>query len=54
LYWIPGNCKLEVNERAESEAKQSIKKAEKFNYYYQWQILKPIGKRKAKLPSHFL
>jgi hypothetical protein len=23
------------------------KKAEIVNYYYQWQILKPIGKRKA-------
>jgi hypothetical protein len=44
FYWIPGHCGVEVNESADSEAK----KAETVNYYYQWQILKPIGKRKAK------
>jgi hypothetical protein len=35
-----------------SEAKQS-KKAEIVNYYYQWQILKPSGKRKAKRSFKF-
>jgi ribonuclease HI len=25
FYWIPGHCGVEVNQRADSEAKQSIK-----------------------------
>jgi hypothetical protein len=30
------------------------KKAEIVSYYYQWQNLKPSGKRKAMRGSHFL
>jgi hypothetical protein len=42
FYWIPGHCGIEVNERADSEAKQAIKEAD---YYYQWHILKPSGQQ---------
>jgi hypothetical protein len=34
---------VEVN-----ETKQSMEDIEIVNYYYQWQILKPSGRRKAK------
>jgi ribonuclease HI len=40
FYWIPGHCGIDMNERADSEAKI-------VNYYYQWQNLKPSGKREA-------
>jgi ribonuclease HI len=46
--WNPGHCGVEVNKRADLEAKQSIKEADIVNYYYQWQILKPRGKRSEK------
>jgi hypothetical protein len=36
-----------MRELARRQRNQS-KKAEIVNYYYQWQILKPSGKRKAK------
>jgi ribonuclease HI len=50
FYWIPGHCGVEVNERVRKLTQKQInlsKKAEVVNYY-QWQILKPSGKRKAK------
>jgi hypothetical protein len=40
-----------INERVDSEAKHQSMKAEIVNYYYQWQILKPSGKRRAKRRS---
>jgi hypothetical protein len=43
---IPGQCGVEDKEIADSEVQS--KTAEIVNYYYQWQILKPSGKRKAK------
>jgi hypothetical protein len=39
---------VEVNESADSEAKQATKEAEAVNYCYQLQILKRSGKRKRK------
>jgi ABC-type uncharacterized transport system ATPase component len=48
FYWILGHCGVEVNERADLEGKQLIKEGKVVNYYYQWQILKPSGKRKKK------
>jgi hypothetical protein len=49
FYWIPGHYGVEVNGRAELRQSNQSRKAEIVNYYYyQLQILKPIGKRKAK------
>jgi hypothetical protein len=38
----------EVNEKATRRQSYQSEKAETLNYYYQGQILKPSGKRKAK------
>jgi hypothetical protein len=48
--WVAFNCLcsyVDVNETADSQAKQSIEEGKIVNYY-QWQTLKPSGKRKAK------
>jgi hypothetical protein len=50
---MPGHCGVEVNELTRRRSNQS-KKPEIVNYYYQWQILKPCGKRKEKGASQFL
>jgi hypothetical protein len=43
-----GLCGFEVNEIADSKAYQSIKEGRDSHCYYQWQILEPSGKGKAK------
>jgi hypothetical protein len=43
FYWIPGNCRGPTRRKSNQS-----KKAETVNYYYQLQILKPIGIREAK------
>jgi CxxC motif-containing protein len=49
FYWIPGHCEVKVNERANSVLQSNrSKKTEVVKNYYQWQILEPSGKRKAK------
>jgi hypothetical protein len=51
FYWILGHCGVEVNKRAFLEASNQSKKAERVNYYYQWQILKPCeNKAKRSFP----
>jgi hypothetical protein len=40
-----------INELVGSEAKHQSMQAATVNYYYQWHILKPRGKRRAKRRS---
>jgi ribonuclease HI len=52
FWWIPGHCGLEVNERADSEAKQSIKEGIYSQLLLPVADLKTQWKKKVKQELH--
>jgi hypothetical protein len=54
FYWLPGHCGVEVNERADSEAKQSIKEGSDNKLLLPVADLKVYWKEKGKEELHSL
>jgi hypothetical protein len=52
FYWIPGHCGVEVNERADSEAKLSIKQGRDSQLLLPGADLKAKWKKKGKEELH--
>jgi hypothetical protein len=52
FYWIPGHCGFEVNERADSEAKQAIKDGRDSQLLLPVENLKVQWKKKGKEEFH--
>jgi hypothetical protein len=48
FYWIPGHCGVKLIRDLTRRQGNQLKKGKIIKYYYQWQILKSSGKRKAK------
>jgi ribonuclease HI len=52
FYWIPGHCEVEVNERADSEAKQAINEGRESQLLLPVADLKAQWKKKGKEELH--
>jgi hypothetical protein len=48
FYWILDTVDLKLTRGPTRRQSNQSKKVETVNYYYQWQILEPSGKRKTK------